>query len=301
MTQTRDRWHRWLLEGRSGGDAAYREQILKALYPVRDEILDRADLRPGDTLLDVGTGDGLVAFGALDRLGPAGRVIFSDISRDLLDLCRDAAAAAGELDRCEFVLAAADDLAGVADNSVDVVTTRSVLIYVQDKAAAFGEFRRVLKPDGRVSIFEPINTLMNAGAPGTFFGYDVSPVAEIAAKVHARFEALQPTGTDPMVNFDDRDLVRLAEQAGFANVRLDLRVSVTSRRPAAPWDRFLRMSGNPNLPPLGEMLEQVLTADEIAAFAALLRPLVEAGQGQRRRAVVYLTASDSQADATDTL
>jgi methylase of polypeptide subunit release factors len=59
-----------------------------------------AQLRPGDTLLDVGTGDGLIAFGALERLGPAGRVIFSDISQDLLDHCRTAAAAEGLLDRC---------------------------------------------------------------------------------------------------------------------------------------------------------------------------------------------------------
>ena len=49
----------------------------------------------------------------------------------------------------------------MADGSVDVVTTRSVLIYVKDKAAALREFYRVLKPGGRVSLFEPINVLMS--------------------------------------------------------------------------------------------------------------------------------------------
>lgn len=299
VSETRDRWHRWLLDVRHGGDAEYREQVLRALQPVRDEVLDRAALRPDDTVLDVGTGDGLIAFGALDRLGPSGRVIFSDISQDLLDYCHDAAAVAGQLNRCDFVLAAADQLTAVPDDSVDVVTTRSVLIYMADKAAAFAEFRRVLKPGGRLSIFEPINNLMHGCNPRLFFGYDVGPVAEIAAKVSAQLATVQPAGTDPMLDFDDRDLVRLVEQAGFSEISLDLRVSVKDWLPARPWEGFLRTSGNPNLPPLGEMLEQALTADELAAFTAQLRPLVQAGRGEHRQAVAYLTAGDRGLSSAD--
>jgi len=94
--------------------------------------------------------------------GPEGRVIFSDISQSLLDHCRAAANAEGLLDRCRFVLAPADQLAAVADASVDAVTTRSVLIYVKDKAQAMREFFRVLRPGGRASLFEPFNVLMSA-------------------------------------------------------------------------------------------------------------------------------------------
>jgi arsenite methyltransferase len=289
--QARDQWHRWLLESRHGGDPDHAERVRQELLPVRDEVLDRAALRPGDTLLDVGTGDGLIAFGALDRLGPAGRVIFSDISADLLEHCRAVATAAGQLDRCAFVRASADRLTSVDDDSVDVVTTRSVLIYVADKAGAFAEFCRVLRPGGRISIFEPINTLMH-GNPTQFLGYDIEPVADIAAKLGARFDAMQPPATDPMVDFDDRDLVRLAEQAGFGEVRLDLRVTVTASRAPVPWDRFLRSSPNPKVPPLGDVLGGALTAAELAAFTAHLRPLVENGRGERRRAVAYLTADD---------
>ena len=295
VAEERDRWHRWLLDVRHGGDPEYREQVLSALYPVRDEVLDRAALRPDDTLLDVGAGDGLIAFGALDRLGPGGRVIFSDVSRDLLDHCYAVASEAGQLNRCEFVLAPADDLAAVPESSVDVVTTRSVLIYVADKAAAFAEFRRVLRPGGRISLFEPINALMQDCGSRQFFGYDVGAVAEIAAKVSAQFAGIQPPGADPMLDFDDRDLVRLAEQAGFADVRLDLRVTIRKQRAACPWDRFLRQSGNPNLPPLAEMLERALSPAELAAFTAHLRPLVEAGMGEERKAVAYLSARDSLA------
>jgi arsenite methyltransferase len=201
VAQQTDQWHRWLLDLRHGGDPEYEAEVRKALVPVRDEVLDRAELRPDDTLLDVGTGDGLIAFGALDRLGPAGRVIFSDISADLLDHCRAAAAAAGQLDRCDFVRAPADRLTGIADASVDVVTTRSVLIYVADKAAAFAEFRRVLRPGGRISSHEPINRLMH-GNPKLFMGYDIQPVADIAAKAKSRLAAVQSAGTNPMLDFE---------------------------------------------------------------------------------------------------
>jgi arsenite methyltransferase len=76
MAQTRDRWHRWLLDVRHGGDTEYRQQpLVSMLHPVRDRVLERAALRPDETLLDVGCGDGRIAFAALDRLGPRGRVI----------------------------------------------------------------------------------------------------------------------------------------------------------------------------------------------------------------------------------
>jgi arsenite methyltransferase len=293
VTETRDQWHRWLLEVRHGGDAEYREQLLaKSLHPVRDHVLDRAELRPDDALLDVGCGDGLIAFGALDRLGPAGRVIFSDLSEDLLDQCREQAAASGQLDRCDFVQATADRLEDIGDASVDVVTTRSVLIYVEDKAAAFSEFRRVLRPGGRISLFEPINVLMHGIEEHTFRGHDISAIAPVVAKVNAVFRTYQPAA-DPMTDFDDRDLVLLAEQAGFALVDLELQVTVKSSCTPTPWDRFLRMSGNPLVPPLSEVLDQALTEHEKAEFTAYLRPLVEAGVGQDRRAVAYLKAGDA--------
>ena len=292
MTDGPDRWHRWLLDVRFGGDAAARQQDLTAfLYPVRDTVLDRARLQPGDTLLDVGAGDGLIAFGALERLGPSGRVIFSDISADLVEHCRKAATAEELADRCRFVIAPADCLEGVDDGSVDAVTTRSVLIYVKDKAAALREFYRVLRPGGRVSLAEPINVLMSPYDPDLFGGYDVTPVKALAAKVTALYDSIQPPGVDPMLDFDDRDLVAHAVDAGFPVVDLELRVGVTSVKKPVPWERFLRMSGNPLIPPLAEALGQVLTPEEFTEFTDWLRPLVEAGKGRERKAMAYLTAA----------
>ena len=264
--------------------------LTERLYPVRDKVLDNALLLPGDKLLDVGVGDGLIAFGALERLGPSGSVIFSDISRDLLEHCRQAAAAEGALNRCSFVLASADDLSGVPATSVDVVTTRSVLIYVKDKAAALQEFYRVLKPAGRISLAEPINVLMAVDDPAQFSGYDIRPVMSLAARVQSLYAAIQPPGEDPMIDFDERDLVRFAELAGFPEIELELRITVKGALPPMPWDRFLRTAGNPLVPPIGEALKRTLDAAEISDFTAHLKPLVESGTGQERVAFAYVTA-----------
>jgi ubiquinone/menaquinone biosynthesis C-methylase UbiE len=249
---------------------------------VRDGVLDRAELGEGETLLDVGCGDGLIAFGALER--SAGLVVFSDISQDLLDESRRIAEELGFADRCRFVLAPAEHLDDIADESVDVVTTRSVLIYVDDKESAFREFHRVLRPGGRVSLFEPINRLNRF-----LDAYDVEAVRELDDRVRAVFRGLQPRETDPMLNFDDRDLVELAERVGFERVHLTLEVKTEPPEPA-PWDAVADMPPNPRVPSLREVMTQVLAPDERERYEAHLRPRVEGGIGSRRMASAYLLA-----------
>ena len=84
----RDRWAEWLLKRRFSGDPEQRKSFLEGLLPWRDRILENAAVKEGETLLDVGAGDGLIAFGALDLVGETGRIVFSDISQDLLDYSR---------------------------------------------------------------------------------------------------------------------------------------------------------------------------------------------------------------------
>ncbi len=283
---TRDRWAEWLTERRFGGDAELRREVLEQLAQIRDLVLDRSELREGETLLDVGCGEGLVGFGALER--GAGKVIFSDISTDLLDFCREAATELGVLDRCRFVEAAADRLASIEDESVDVVTTRSVLIYVKEKAGAFGEFARVLPRGGRISLAEPINRFGLAEQRRGLMGFRVEGMEAITEKLWAVFEAIQPTATDPMLDFDERDLVRLAEDTGFFPIRLtlDARIEAT---PPRRWDGFLDTAWNPNVPTPREAMEQSLSPDERECLAAQLRPLVEGGGGEWRMAFAHLS------------
>ena len=119
-----DKWSRWLLETRFGADEKIAAPSLRLLRQIRDALLDKAALKDGQVLLDVGAGDGLIAFGALDKLGPSGRVILADISRPMLDHARDAAEKMGVSDRCEFIEASAENVSAIASESIDVVTTR---------------------------------------------------------------------------------------------------------------------------------------------------------------------------------
>jgi arsenite methyltransferase len=281
-----DPWAWWVLH-RSGAEAR---------GDFRDRVLANVEVRADDVLLDVGTGDGLIGFAALPHVGPTGKVIFSDISQELLDHCRRVAVESGVADRCEFRRVPADDLDGIADASVDVVTTRSVLIYVQDKGRAFREFFRVLRPGGRLSIFEPINSFGFPEPEDRFVGYDVAPVVELAKKVKAVYDRIQPPD-DPMLDFDERDLVTHAEDAGFADIQLTLELSV-SRRPwtaGSSWEEFLETAGNPRLPPFGEVFAEALDAGECERFAAHLRPLLERGVGEGRLALAYLWATKEPA------
>ena len=283
----RDRWAEWLAERRFGGDENLRVELLEKLGRTREEVLHNARLTAGETLLDVGCGDGLIAFAALER--GAGQVVFSDISEDLLEACRSLATELGLLERCRFVPSAADDLAAIEDASVDVVTTRSVLIFVERKQEAFREFFRVLRPGGRISLWEPINRFgAEARVHESFWGYHASGLENLRDRLNALYAELQPD-TDPMLDFDERDLLALAEEAGFGELHLTLRADVAPIEPR-PWSTFVNVSGNPRIPSLAEAMDQALTAEERERLTERLRPLVEAGRGTQRLALASLWA-----------
>jgi ubiquinone/menaquinone biosynthesis C-methylase UbiE len=280
VSATSDRWADWLRTRRTGGSEQERRKVLEFLAPVRDKLLDDAEVGPGDTVLDVGCGDGLVGLGALDR---GADVIFSDLSGACLDDCR---AIAGDVAR--YHLAPATDL---GDVEADVVTTRSVLIYVEDKARAFEEVFRVLRPGGRFSIYEPINAFARAEAwERRFWLYPADGLADLAEKVSGVYKARQDPQADPMFDFDERDLVGFAEEAGFFPVELELRMEVRAADPH-PWEVFLNSSGNPKIPTFAEAMEEALSPAERKRVAAHLKPLVEEGRGVWRMAHAYLWAT----------
>ncbi len=193
------------------------------------------------------------------------------------------------LDRCRFVVNSADDLHDIGDASVDVVTTRSVLIYVDRKDLALAEFFRVLRPGGRISIGEPINRFSCPQARGGFLGYDVMPFVEIAGKLEAFFDREERPKISAMMDFDERDLMAIAERAGFHDIHLDLRADITSPHPQ-DWNRFIQSAGNPLSPTLEDAMNASLTAAERDRFVGHLKPLVESGTGIERRAFAFLTA-----------
>jgi cyclopropane fatty-acyl-phospholipid synthase-like methyltransferase len=83
-TAKSDNWSDWVLNLRHGSDPGLLEALRPELNRVADQVLDGVQLEPNMTLADIGTGDGLVAFRAIERFGPRLRVLRADISAALL-------------------------------------------------------------------------------------------------------------------------------------------------------------------------------------------------------------------------
>ena len=286
-----DQWAQWLLHTRHGGDESRLQAVLAALYPIRDRVLNNAALHGEEILLDVGCGDGLIGFGALTQL-PAGQVIFSDISQDLLAHTNSVAEQMQVLERVQFVLASAADLAPIADKSVDVVTIRSVLIYVKAKQQAFNNFYRVLVPGGRLSLFEPINRFGHPQPDHLFWGYDVTPVISLGRRIRAIYEDIQPLD-DPMLDFDEHDLLKMTEEAGFTEIHLEIHWDILPEQKwsSGGWEAFIHLAPNPRVPTLQEAMREALSEEEIKRFIDHLRPMVENAAAHQRAAVAYLWAT----------
>lgn len=112
--------------------------------------LEHLDLRPGETVVDLGAGAGIDGLLAARAVGPKGRVIGIDMTPEMIDKARANAAAAGA-DNVEFREGRLEALP-LADGSVDAITSNCVINLVPDKRAVFAEIARVLKPGGRLAV-----------------------------------------------------------------------------------------------------------------------------------------------------
>ncbi|MGZ7029706.1 MAG: arsenite methyltransferase [Terriglobales bacterium] len=108
------------------------------------------DVKPGMTVLDLGSGAGFDAFLAWRRVGPTGRVIGVDMTDDMLAQARANAEKLGAAN-VEFRKGFIEQLP-VEDNSVDLVISNCVINLSVDKPAVFREIARVLKPGGRIAV-----------------------------------------------------------------------------------------------------------------------------------------------------
>ncbi len=109
-----------------------------------------AGIRPGDTVLDLGSGAGVDALRAARLVTASGRVIGVDMTPEMIERASENARKSGDTN-LEFRLGEIEALP-VEDNSVDVVLSNCVINLVPDKHLAFREIHRVLKPGGHFSI-----------------------------------------------------------------------------------------------------------------------------------------------------
>jgi arsenite methyltransferase len=189
--------------GPSSRDLGYSEADLEIIPKGADLSLGCgnptaiAALKAGETVLDLGSGAGMDAFLAADRVGPTGKVIGVDMTPDMITRARANAREAG-VGNVEFRLGEIENLP-VADGTVDVVLSNCVVNLSPEKPRVFAETFRVLKSGGRVAIS------------------DVVATAELPAHARADLDALTGCVSGAATV---GDLERWLRDAGFVDVRI---------------------------------------------------------------------------------
>jgi SAM-dependent methyltransferase len=112
--------------------------------------ISMADLKPGEIVLDLGSGAGFDAFLAAERVGASGKVIGVDMTLEMIEKARMNAANLS-ISSVEFRHGQIERLP-VSDSSVHVAISNCVINLAPDKSAVFGEIYRCLKPGGRIVI-----------------------------------------------------------------------------------------------------------------------------------------------------
>lgn len=173
-------------------------------------------IREGDIVVDVGSGSGVDVLIAALKTGPSGRVIGIDMTPAMIRKAEENIRKGG-MDHVEIVEGRADAIP-LEDESVDVVTSNGVLNLVPDKAKAFSEIWRILRPGGKIQISDIVLSKPVSGA----------------SKANPQLWAECIVGAEP-----ENDYIELARGAGFEGVvaidRLDYfaRSSNESTRKAA--------------------------------------------------------------------
>lgn len=292
-----DLWADWLMTDRFCNDEDVETSLRAALTVDIDRLLDQAGLQTGMTLLDAGCGDGAVALRAIERIGAGLCVSMVDVSPKLLARAGQRAKDAGVFTQCEFVQSSLPSLPMPAA-SVDAVTTRSVVCYLDDKMAALSEMFRVLKPGGRISLAEPIRrdeafevcslrklVAMNPAAPENRF-----------FELMHRWKRTQFPDTEaeaarvPMTNFSERDLVSFAMRTGFEAVHMEFHIDVTQQPYYQSWETLLDSTPFPWTPPLRTVMAEQFSADERLLFEQVVRSRIGQTNLQSVDRVAFLSA-----------
>jgi arsenite methyltransferase len=172
-----------------------------------------AELRPGETVLDLGSGAGADVLISARRVGPTGRAIGLDMTDEMLALARRNAEEAGAAN-VEFLKGYIEDIP-LPDSSVDVVISNCVINLAADKRKVMAEAARVLRPGGRFAVSDVIaDPDMDAATRADMAAY-TGCIAGALTEAELR-SALADAG---LVDAEVRETHRVHSHAGSAIVR----------------------------------------------------------------------------------
>jgi ubiquinone/menaquinone biosynthesis C-methylase UbiE len=176
---------------------------------VSERMLDLAGVRPGHRVLDIATGIGEPALRAASRVGPAGRVVGTDLSPRMLDLARARAASLG-VTNVEFMELDADRL-DFPDQSFDAVLCRWGIMSLPNPPGTLAAIRRMLAPGGSFA-----TAVWVEGPRGR-------PLASLASAVaREMFNSPSPPEEAPFLPGSARKALEEAMvHAGFGHVRIE--------------------------------------------------------------------------------
>jgi ubiquinone/menaquinone biosynthesis C-methylase UbiE len=245
--------------------------------PLTDRLLQAARLAPGLRVLDVGSGTGEPALTIAGDVGPAGAVVASDPSPDLLAVAAEQAARAGLANlTCQPA-----DVAALPfpDAAFDRVTCRLGVMYFLDPVAGLAEMRRVLVPGGRAAVLvwgDP----GHASYAAAFFGPILSRV---------ELPAPEPGAPNPYRFAAPGTLRQALEAAGYGEVDEQvLLVPVRFPGPAAEFMRWFREVAIP-MDFIWERLGPDATERAVAEIVANMRQYEEGGEVRMEIEVVVGT------------
>jgi ubiquinone/menaquinone biosynthesis C-methylase UbiE len=138
-------------------DQGWRDSLREAQL----SLLEMADAQPGEQVLDIACGTGLVTFPLADAVGPQGRVVATDISQKMIDMIALESGRRGYT-QIDAFRADAESLDGLGDGQFDLVTCALGLMYVPEPLAAMKQVTRLLKPGGR-AVFAVWGARKNCG------------------------------------------------------------------------------------------------------------------------------------------
>ena len=222
---------------RAGRVWVEQQALLDRIYaPVARAVVEAADLRAGQAVLDVGCGSGATTFAAAWRTGPEGRAIGVDISPALVELARRRAGEDG-LEGVAFELA--DAQTATFATPFDAIVSRFGVMFFPDPVAAFANLRRAVRPGGRLAFAcwrkpedNPLSLIPLAAAapfmstplkyendaPGRFGFADPDRVRRILAEAGWRKIEIAPLDTAMPGTFED--LMTLSVRVGPLNPAL---------------------------------------------------------------------------------